>query len=601
MVDQVAVRLAVVGGSQFKGELQDAGVTVYLAFARVGQAGRGASAALDGVSRSTRNVGYAAQNAAFQVGDFFVQIASGTSASRALAQQAPQLLGVFGIWGAIAGAGIAALSALIPLLSSTEAGVEKTVVRVTDLAAAIAELRTKAEGLKLGVDEVEIEATKRLRQAVFDVAVAQDALNQGIKDPAVLAAFSAKLAAAIATRDAASRELETYRGIRDHVAELTAEKERQEAMQRNLNEMAGAFARDVHLAFLAARQIASLDLSGPFAAATGAAQRLFGVAQAIAGVLPNLRPVTNLQARAAYDATGARTGLAGPDGIRAEQFGGGRFTPPVIGAGLAGINVSRGGGGGSGGAANPLLDEAKRIYDQTRTSAEKYATEQAKLNDLLAKGAIDQDTYNRAMGDLRDQFDETRKAAQEVGSAFQGAFRSLFEGIVDGSVKIDDILTNLAKKLAVARLESAAFGFLSQALPGVFGPTGWAPLVPSAKGNVINAGEVMAFARGGIVNSPHMFPMRGGRTGLMGEAGPEGILPLTRIGGKLGVHAGGMGGGGTSVEVHNYSGQKARTERSQGPDGREVVKVIVGEELSSGGFDRSMRGRYAATPAAVRR
>ena len=50
-------------------------------------------------------------------------------------------------------------------------------------------------------------------------------------------------------------------------------------------------------------------------------------------------------------------------------------------------------------------------------------------------------------------------------------------------------------------------------------------LFANAKGNVIANGRITPFAGGGIVNSPVMFPLRGG-TGLMGEAGPEAIMPL---------------------------------------------------------------------------
>jgi lambda family phage tail tape measure protein len=56
----------------------------------------------------------------------------------------------------------------------------------------------------------------------------------------------------------------------------------------------------------------------------------------------------------------------------------------------------------------------------------------------------------------------------------------------------------------------------------------------------------MPFAKGGIVSQPTAFPMRGA-TGLMGEAGPEAIMPLTRgPDGRLGVQA---GGGGRPVTV----------------------------------------------------
>lgn len=58
-------------------------------------------------NRSTGAFGRGVQNAAFQVGDFAVQVGGGVDASRALAQQLPQLLGGFGMLGAVAGAAVA--------------------------------------------------------------------------------------------------------------------------------------------------------------------------------------------------------------------------------------------------------------------------------------------------------------------------------------------------------------------------------------------------------------------------------------------------------------------------------------------------------------
>jgi phage-related minor tail protein len=72
----------------------------------------------------------------------------------------------------------------------------------------------------------------------------------------------------------------------------------------------------------------------------------------------------------------------------------------------------------------------------------------------------------------------------------------------------------------------------------------------------------MPFAQGGIVSGPVSFPMRGGR-GLMGEAGPEAILPLARgPDGRLGVR--GAGGGGPVSVVVNVSTPDVRGfERSR--------------------------------------
>ncbi len=61
--------------------------------------------------------------------------------------------------------------------------------------------------------------------------------------------------------------------------------------------------------------------------------------------------------------------------------------------------------------------------------------------------------------------------------------------------------------------------------------------LPFAKGGAFSQGRVMPFAKGGVVSSATNFAMRGG-AGLMGEAGPEAIMPLARgPDGRLGVQA----------------------------------------------------------------
>src|SRR5690606_27453329 len=95
----IGVRMQVVGGDRVTAELV--------------QIGRTGKQSLDGITKSSRATAFQMQNAALQVGDFFVQVAGGQSATRALAQQLPQLLGGFGLFGALAGAAFAALSPLI--------------------------------------------------------------------------------------------------------------------------------------------------------------------------------------------------------------------------------------------------------------------------------------------------------------------------------------------------------------------------------------------------------------------------------------------------------------------------------------------------------
>lgn len=123
-----------------------------------------------------------------------------------------------------------------------------------------------------------------------------------------------------------------------------------------------------------------------------------------------------------------------------------------------------------------------------------------------------------------------------------------------------------------------------------------------ADGAAFSKGRVEKFAAGGVVTRPTLFPMANG-TGLMGEAGPEGVLPLKRIGGKLGVNAAGAG---TIVNVidQRSGGAAPQVSENQGPDGRRMISVLIRDEvrrgMADGSFDRAMTqnfgfGRRATT------
>jgi hypothetical protein len=74
---------------------------------------------LDAASRgsvdSFKNIRFGAQNAAYQVTDFFVSVQSGTSALRAFSQQAPQFLSAFGQWGVFAGLAVSIATAIMSI------------------------------------------------------------------------------------------------------------------------------------------------------------------------------------------------------------------------------------------------------------------------------------------------------------------------------------------------------------------------------------------------------------------------------------------------------------------------------------------------------
>jgi Phage-related minor tail protein len=171
--------------------------------------------------------------------------------------------------------------------------------------------------------------------------------------------------------------------------------------------------------------------------------------------------------------------------------------------------------------------------------------------------------------ELKTGADSLASAVQELTSSFQG----LFKGIVTGSMSGKEAIAGLADKLA-DMLADSAFNSLFSPGSGIFGN-----LIPNiasifgfAKGGVFQGGNVTAFADGGVVAQATNFAMSGGRMGLMGEAGPEAIMPLTRgPGGKLGVQA--HGGGGTlRVVIEEGPMFAARVEAISGDTAVEVVR-----------------------------
>ncbi|MCU0815479.1 MAG: phage tail tape measure protein [Cypionkella sp.] len=135
---------------------------------------------------------------------------------------------------------------------------------------------------------------------------------------------------------------------------------------------------------------------------------------------------------------------------------------------------------------------------------------------------------------------------REVNSLSTGigtGLRRAFDGLIFDGMRLSDALKQVAQSMAnsvysaaMRPVQQAVGGFLANGINAVMGG-----LMPFADGGAFAQGRVMPFAKGGVVTAPTTFPMRGGR-GLMGEAGPEAIMPLARgPDGRLGVQAGGAG------------------------------------------------------------
>jgi hypothetical protein len=154
-----------------------------------------------------------------------------------------------------------------------------------------------------------------------------------------------------------------------------------------------------------------------------------------------------------------------------------------------------------------------------------------KLADMLSRDG----EVSKNIDDLGTQMQQT--FSQGLGDTISRLMRGQFDSI--GQMWAS-LLTEMAARAVAADLGKLMFG--------ADGKGGWWSAIGtwlmSARGNVFDAGGVTPFASGGVVNRPTMFAYGGGQLGIMGEAGPEAIMPLKRgRDGKLGV----AGGGGVVV------------------------------------------------------
>lgn len=156
-------------------------------------------------------------------------------------------------------------------------------------------------------------------------------------------------------------------------------------------------------------------------------------------------------------------------------------------------------------------------------------------------------SFDAELRRVHQTFTETHRGMARLESTMSRGVKGAIDDVVLNGASLQDALRGVGQSLinaaynaAVKPVANHVGGALAQGLGALF-----SPMQPFANGGAFTQGKVMPFANGGVVSGPTTFPMRGG-TGLMGEAGPEAIMPLTRgADGKLGVRA----QGGSTVHV----------------------------------------------------
>jgi lambda family phage tail tape measure protein len=157
-------------------------------------------------------------------------------------------------------------------------------------------------------------------------------------------------------------------------------------------------------------------------------------------------------------------------------------------------------------------------------------------------------------------FETSMRTLTGQANSFSGAISRAFKDAVAGGKSFESVLSSLALKLAGLALDRAlqpvtsAIGSGIDALFKSFG---------LARGGIVVNGAVRPFAEGGVVSQPTFFPLARG-LGLMGEAGPEAVLPLARgADGTLGVKSGGAASVAVTFNVTTADAESFRKSEAQ--------------------------------------
>lgn len=255
--------------------------------------------------------------------------------------------------------------------------------------------------------------------------------------------------------------------------------------------------------------------------------------------------------------------------------------------------------------------EGEAFYESQMAREEELLDKERERQRLSARNRNIVQTFERSAMQAGEAFTDlfsdmftsgTGKALDNFGSSFKRIAADMGRTMVyEIAIRpMQELLTQLARVAAQKLITSLFGGFTSTptfANGGAFG----------------GGGSLMAFSEGGaftnrIVDRPTLFAFSGG-TGLMGEAGPEAIMPLKRgPNGKLGVYAQG-GGGETQVVINDMrtvaGAEQVETRESRGPDGRRLMQVFIRDEvrrqMRGGELDKDMQANYGQRRVLARR
>jgi len=251
-----------------------------------------------------------------------------------------------------------------------------------------------------------------------------------------------------------------------------------------------------------------------------------------------------------------------------------------------------------------LHGSARGLREATKAAEDSFETEQQRLalldgyTKLLETGDEQQKKFAASQILLLDQpkkmVDVLADTTTELDILSDG-FKHFFDNLASGTASATDLFKSMVQSIIAELLKLWAQKFIIEFFfPKGGSSTAGATPGHMARGGAFDAGQLLPFARGAVFSSPTLFGMAGGRRGILGEAGPEAILPLQRTAdGALGVRAQAQA---LNVAIHNHTDARVSARRNAGGDLEviiEAAKQSIAADFRRGGNNVSRAAEAA--------
>jgi hypothetical protein len=188
----------------------------------------------------------------------------------------------------------------------------------------------------------------------------------------------------------------------------------------------------------------------------------------------------------------------------------------------------------------------------------------------------------------------------DTQAALSSGWERFLDTLASGSVTAAQAFKAMAQSIIADLLKIWSKKFILDMLANIFGSSTGGGGVSTegganvAVGGVFNEGTLTRFATGGILNQAVRLPMA-----LMGEAGPEAVMPLRRgADGRLGVEAGGGSARALNVQIINQVAEAQVSARRDSSGDLQVLveatKKSLAADVRRGGtdFSRAAEGAW---------